>query len=84
MLAVSSLPAESLFSFYFLRMRGVGKKLSRLTPTRTTTNWPLIILGLPSLFLVRGLTIVPLYLHLDLSKHVMRNVLLPCLSSMGS
>ena len=28
-----------------------GETLSRWTPTRTTTNWPLIILGLPPLFL---------------------------------
>ena len=28
-----------------------GGTLSRWTPTRTTTNWPLIILGLPSLSL---------------------------------
>ena len=29
-----------------------GEALSRWTPTRTTINWPLIILGLPSLLLV--------------------------------
>jgi len=47
------------------------------TPTRTTTNWPPIILGLPSLFLEMsvGMPInVPRYLHLDLSRHVMRNI----------
>ena len=54
--------------------------LSWWTPTRTTTNWALIILGLPSLFLEmsrneRMPTTLPLwYLHLDLSKHVMHNV----------
>ena len=33
-----------------------------------------IILGLPSLFLERMPINVPWYLHLDLSKHVMRNI----------
>ena len=54
-----------------------GETLSWWTPTRITTNWPLIILGfLPPLFFrnERTPTIVPLYLHLNLSKHVMRNI----------
>ena len=45
--------------------------------TCTTINWPRIILGLPSLFPSsnkRMPTIVPWYLHLNLSKHIMRNV----------
>ena len=54
-----------------------GETLSWWTPTRTTTNWPPIILGLPSLFLemsvCRSIN-VPRYLHLDLSKHIMRNI----------
>ena len=33
------------------RMRGVWRDAELVDPTRTTTNWPLIILGLPSLFL---------------------------------
>ena len=54
-----------------------GETLSWWTPTRTATNWPLIIFGLPPLFLEmseRIPTIVPLHLHLDLSKHVVCNV----------
>ena len=51
-----------------------GETLSCWTLTRTATNWPLIILGLPSLFLERMPINVPWYLHLDLSKHVMRNI----------
>ena len=51
--------------------------LSWWTPTRTTTNWPRIILGLPPLFLemsVCQLLFHGISLHLVLSKHVMRNV----------
>ena len=47
-----------------------------LTPTHTT-NWPLIILDrfvTPFSKNERMPTIVPRYLHLDLSKHVMRIV----------
>ena len=33
------------------RMRGVWRDAELVDPTRTTTNWPPIILGLPSLFL---------------------------------
>jgi len=33
------------------RMRGVWRDADLVDPTRTTTNWPPIILGLPSLFL---------------------------------
>ena len=54
-----------------------GETLSWWTPTRTTTNWPLIILAWFATPFSRNecmLTIVPWYLHLDLSKHVMRNV----------
>ena len=46
-------------------------------PTRTITNWPLIILNLPPLFLemsVCRLLYHGISAHLDLSKHVMRNV----------
>ena len=56
----------------------LGKTLSSWwTPTRTITNWPLIILGLPPLFLemsVCQLLFHGISLHLVLSKHVMRNV----------
>jgi len=44
-------------------------------PTRTTTNWPLIILGLspyPFSRIERMPINVPRYIHLDLSKHVTR------------
>jgi len=50
--------------------------------TRTTTNWPLLIAGLPSLS--HGNECMPTtvlrYLFLDLSKYVMRNMLVgsPC------
>ena len=59
-----------------------GETLSWWTPKRTTTNWPLIILGLRPLFLEMSIympTIVPQYFHLDMSKHVMRNVSRLCL-----
>jgi len=41
-----------------------------------TARYPPFILGLPSLFLDNEHMpiIVPQYLHLDLSKHVMRNI----------
>jgi len=59
-----------------------GETLSWWTPTRTTTNWPPIILGLPSLFLemsVCRLMYHGSYLHLDLSKYVMHNISRFCL-----
>ena len=46
-------------------------------PTRTITNWTHIILNLPPLFLemsVCRLLYHGISAHLDLSKHVMRNV----------
>ena len=54
-----------------------GETLSWWTQTRTTTNWPPIILGLPSLFLemsVCQLMYHGISAHLNLSKHVMRNI----------
>ena len=54
-----------------------GETLSWWTPTRTTTNWPLIILAWFATPFSRNecmLTIVPWYLHLNRSKHVLRNV----------
>jgi hypothetical protein len=49
-----------------------GAALSWRLPTFTTTNWPLIVLGLPSLFLVMNLPITePRYLRLGLSKYVL-------------
>jgi len=56
-----------------------GEALSRWTPTRTTTNWPFIILGLPSRNDLCQLLYVPWYLHVDLSKHVVHNVSRLCL-----
>ena len=54
-----------------------GETLSWWTPTRTTTKWPPVILGLPSLFLemsVCQLMYHGISAHLNLSKHVMRNI----------
>jgi len=54
-----------------------GEMLSWWTPTRTTTNWPPIILSWFAIPFSRNERMpinVPRYLHLDLSKHVMRNI----------
>jgi hypothetical protein len=45
------LPCKSLLQIWSIKWEVFGETLSLWTPTRTTTNWPLIILGLPSLFL---------------------------------
>jgi len=58
-----------------------GETLSWWTPIRTTTNWPLIILGMPPLYL--EMSVCRLLYHgisiLILSKHVMHNVSRLCL-----
>ena len=78
-------PMQELTADLKDRMRGRCLERGWLiwrTPTRTTTNWPLIILGLRPLFLEMSIympTIVPQYFHLDMSKHVMRNVSRLCL-----
>ena len=58
------------------RMKGVKETLSWWTATRTTTNWPNEHSRFATPFSrnERMLTIVPRYLHLNLSKHVMHNV----------
>ena len=48
-----------------------GETLNWWTPTCTTTNWPPIILGLPSLFL--EMSVCRIMYH-GISKHVMRNI----------
>jgi len=45
------LPCKSLLQIWSIGWEVFGETLSWWTPTRTTTNWPPIILGLPSLFL---------------------------------
>jgi len=45
------LSCKSLLQIWSIGWEVFGETLSWLTPTRTTTNWPPIILGLPSLFL---------------------------------
>ena len=54
-----------------------GETLSWWTPTRTTTNWPPIMHSWCSILVSsneRMPTTVPRCLHLDPSKHIMRNV----------
>jgi len=53
-----------------------GETLSWWTLTRTTTNWPPInsCFAIPSSRNERMPNNVPRYLHLDLPKHVMRNI----------
>ena len=46
-----SIPIQEFTADLKHRREVFGETLSRWTPTCTTTNWPLIILGLPSLFL---------------------------------
>ena len=46
------LPCKSLLQTWSIRWEVFEETLSWWTPIRTTTNWPLIILSLPSLFLV--------------------------------
>ena len=45
------LPCKNLLQIWSIGWEVFGETLSWWTPTRTTTNWPPIILGLPSLFL---------------------------------
>ena len=66
------------------RMRGVWRDAELVYPnalTRTITNWPLIILGMPPLYL--EMSVCRLLYHgisiLILSKHVMHNVSRLCL-----
>jgi hypothetical protein len=57
------------------RMRGAWRDADWWTPTRTTTNWPPIILGLPSLFL--EMSVCQLMYHgisILICKHVMCNI----------
>jgi len=71
------LPCKSLLQIWSIGWEVFGETLSWWTPTRTTTNWPLIILAWFATPFSRNecmLTIVPWYLHLNRSKHVLRNV----------
>jgi len=45
------LPCKSLLQIWSIGWEVFGETLSWWTPTRTTTNWPPIILGLPFLLL---------------------------------
>ena len=58
-----------------------GETLSWWTPTRTTTNWPHFYSWFATPFSrnERMPINVPRYLHLDLTKHVMRNITRFCL-----
>ena len=46
-----AIPMQELTADLKHRMRGVWRDEELVDPTRTATNWPLIILGLPSFFL---------------------------------
>ena len=45
------LPCKSLLQIWSIGWEVFGETLSWWTPTHTTTNWPPIVLGMPSLFL---------------------------------